>query len=401
MSTSTEPEEEIRRMRRVYLDYNATTPIHPNVSDFLKGILDAGRYGNPSSAHSEGREARSLLYEARQSVSGLIKCKPDEIIFNAGGTEGDNHAIKGLAYAKGEKGGHIVTTAVEHPAVLNTCRYLQGKGFDVTYLPVDGSGLVGPDDVRRAIRPDTILISVMLANNETGTLMPLREIGAIAGGYGILFHSDMVQALGKIDIDVNAMNVDLASFSGHKMYAPKGVGALFMRSGVEIDNLIHGAHQEAGRRPGTEGTIGIAAFGKACEAMVQEMAGNSRRIERLRLKLLDGIRQNIDGVHLFGHENQRLPNTIFVGFENVESESLLIGLDIQGISVSSGAACSSGTVEPSHVLLAMGIPIDHCEGAIRMSLGRETTEDGIDYVLEVLPALVSRLRMSRTSRSGV
>jgi cysteine desulfurase len=385
-------------MDHVYLDYNATTPIHPKVSDFLKGILDAGCYGNPSSAHSEGREARSLLDEARQSVSRFIKSEPDEIVFNAGGTEGDNHAIKGRAYARGEKGGHLITTAVEHPAVLNTCHYLEGKGFDVTYLPVNGSGLVGPDDVRRAIRPDTILISVMLANNETGTLMPVREIGAIAREYGILFHSDMVQALGKIDIDVNAMNVDLASFSGHKMYAPKGVGALFMRRGVEIDNLMHGAHQEAGRRPGTEGTIGIAAFGKACEVMQQEMGENRPKIERLRLKLLDGIRQNIDGSHLFGHEDLRLPNTIFMGFENVGSESLLIALDLEGISVSSGAACSSEVVEPSHVLLAMGVPVNYCEGAIRMSLGRETTEDEIDYVLDVLPKLVSRLRASRTSR---
>ena len=202
----------------------------------------------------------------------------------------------------------------------------------------------------------------------------------------------MVQALGKIDIDVNAMNVDLASFSGHKMYAPKGVGALFMRRGLEIDNLMHGAHQEAGRRPGTEGTIGIAAFGKACEVMQQEMGENRLKIEGLRLKLLDGIRRNIDGSHLLGHEDLRLPNTIFVGFENVESESLLIALDLQGISVSSGAACSSGAIEPSHVLLAMGIPVDYCEGAIRMSLGRETTGDEIDYVLDVLPAVVSRLR---------
>lgn len=379
-------------MRHVYLDYNATTPIHPLVSDFLKTLLDGGFYGNPSSAHSAGQQARSLLEDSREHAAALIKCHPDEIVFNAGGTEADNHAIKGLAYARSEKGRCLITTVVEHPAVLNTCRYLEQKGFQVTYLPVDGQGVVDPDDVKRAIRRDTTLISVMLANNETGTVMPIREIGTIAREHGILFHSDMVQALGKIKIDVNDMNVDLASFSGHKMYAPKGVGALFMRRGVEIDNLIHGAHQEGGRRPGTEGTMGIAAFGKACQIMEREMDQTGQRIERLRLKLLDGIQKKIDGTHLLGHPDVRLPNTIFMGFENVESESLLIGLDMEGIGVSSGAACSSGAIEPSHVLLAMAVPLNHCHGAIRMSLGRETTEDEIDYALDVLPPLISRLR---------
>lgn len=382
-------------MRHVYLDYNATTPIHPRVSEFLKGLLDGAFCGNPSSAHSAGREARSLLDDAREHVAALIKCQPEEIVFNTGGTEGDNHAIKGLAYSRPDRKGHIITTVVEHPAVLNTCRYLEQKGFQVTYLPVDGQGIVDPDDVKLAIRSDTILISVMLANNETGALMPIREIGSIAREYGILFHSDMVQALGKIKIDVNDMNVDLASFSGHKMYAPKGVWALFMRRGVEIDNLIHGAHQEAGRRPGTEGTIGIAAFGRACQIMEQEMDEAGPRIERLRSKLLDGIQTKVDGTHLLGHPEIRLPNTIFIGFENVESESLLIGLDLEGINVSSGAACSSGAIEPSRVLLAMGIPLNFCQGAIRMSLGRETTDHDIDYVLDVLPTVVSRLRKSR------
>jgi cysteine desulfurase len=391
MSISREPTE-VSDMRQVYLDYNATSPIHPRVSDFVKGLFDGGFYGNPSSGHAAGREAKSLLDDARECVASLINGHPEEIVFNAGGTEGANHAIKGLAYARAEKGGHIITTAVEHPAVLNTCRYLEQKGFEVTYLAVDGYGVVDPNDVKRAIRRDTALISVMLANNETGTLMPVREIGAIARENNICFHSDMVQALGKIDIDVDEMNVDLASFSGHKMYSPKGVGALFMRRGVEIDNLIHGAHQEAGRRPGTEGTMGIAAFGKACQITQQEMAEANRRIERLRLKLLEGIRDKIDETHLFGHPGMRLPNTIFMSFEGVESESLLIGLDLHGICISSGAACSSGAVEPSHVLLAMGIPPEHGQGAIRMSLGRETTEEEIDYVLEVLPSVVSRLR---------
>jgi cysteine desulfurase len=333
--------------------------------------------------------------DARRHVAGLIKCHPEEIIFNAGGTEGDNHAIKGLAYERWEKGGHIITTIVEHPAVLNTCRYLEGKGFQVTYLPVDGYGIVDPDDVKRAIRKDTMVISVMLANNETGTLMPIREIGSIAREHGVLFHSDMVQALGKIRIDIDEMNIDLASFSGHKMYAPKGIGALFMRRGVEIDNLIHGAHQEGGRRPGTEGTLNIAAFGEACRIMEREMDETGERVDRLRSKLLHGIQEKIDGIHLLGHPEMRLPNTLFIGFEDVESESLLIGLDLEGIGVSSGAACSSGAVEPSHVLLAMDTPLDYCRGAIRMSMGRETTEDHIDYALNVLPTVVSRLRQRR------
>lgn len=382
-------------MRRVYLDYNATTPLHPKVSDLLRIFLEGGFFGNPSSAHSAGQEVRPLLDTARESVAALICCRPEEVVFNGGGTEGDNHALKGVAYGRMGKGGHIITTAVEHPAILNACRYLEAKGFDVTYLPVDGYGVVDPDDVRRAIRSDTMLISIMLANNETGTVMPLREIGAIAREQGILFHSDMVQALGKVDIDVHEMNVDLASFSGHKMYAPKGVGVFFTRRGLEIDNLMHGAHQEGGRRPGTEGTMGIAAFGKACEEMAKEMSDVNEKIGSLRQKLLEGIQERIGETHLLGHPDTRLPNTLFLGFKHVESESLLIGLDLQGICVSSGAACSSGAIEPSHVLLAMGIPLEHCQGAIRMSLGRETTEDEIDYVLEVLPSLVARLRESK------
>ncbi|HVN23612.1 MAG TPA: cysteine desulfurase NifS [Syntrophorhabdales bacterium] len=378
-------------MRKVYLDYNATTPIHPEVATYTLPFLHE-LYGNPSSMHWAGREVRPYIDQARECIADMIHAHPEEIVFTSCGTESDNHAIKGVAYSRRDKGNHIITTRVEHPGVLNTCAYLEKRGFEVTYLPVDSYGVVAPDAVRKAIRKDTILISVMHANNETGTLMPIEAIGAIARDAGVLFHSDMVQALGKIPIDVNKMQVDLAAFSGHKVYAPKGVGILYMREGVDIDNLIHGGHQEAGRRAGTENLLGIAAFGKACEAMHREMAEERPRLERLRKKLLDGIMARIEDVQLNGHPEFRLPNTLNLSFGFVESESLLIGLDLAGIAVSAGSACSSGSPEPSHVLLSMGIRPEVCQSALRISLGRDTSEEDIDYVLDVLPEVVGRLR---------
>ena len=378
-------------MKKIYLDYNATTPIHPEVAEFARLFLYE-LFGNPSSMHWAGREVRPYIEQARECIADMIHGGPEEIVFSSGGTEADNHAIKGVAFAHREKGNHIITTKVEHPGVLNACAYLEKCGFDVTYLPVDRYGVVAPDDVKRAIRKETILISVMLANNETGTLMPIKEIGAIAREAGVLFHSDMVQALGKIPIDVNDMQVDLGAFSGHKVYAPKGVGILYVREGIDLDNLIHGGHQEAGRRAGTENLVGIGAFGKACEVMHREMAVEAPRIERLRRKLLEGIMARVDDVQLNGHPEFRLPNTLNLSFGFVESESLLIGLDLAGVAVSSGSACSSGSPEPSHVLLAMDIEPEVCQGALRMSLGRGTTEDDIDYVLDVLPGIVARLR---------
>ncbi|MBP1731713.1 MAG: nifS [Deltaproteobacteria bacterium] len=378
-------------MKQVYLDYNATTPIHPEVAAYTRQFLYE-YFGNPSSMHWAGRAVRPFIQGARECVADKIGAKADEIIFTSGGTEADNHAIKGAAYALCDKGNHIITTTVEHPGVLNTCAYLESKGYSVTYLPVDGYGVIDPQDVKKAIRKETILISVMLANNETGTLMPIREIGAIAKEAGVLFHSDMVQALGKIPIDVNELNVDFGAFSGHKVYAPKGVGILYMREGLDIENLIHGGHQEAGRRAGTENLVGLGAFGKACEVVHQEMAENVGRVERLRKKLLDGIYARIEDVRLNGHPEFRLPNTLNLSFGFVESESLLIGLDLAGVAVSSGSACSSGSPEPSHVLLAMSIPPEVCQSALRMSLGRDTNDEDIDYVLEVLPEVVGRLR---------
>jgi len=378
-------------MRRVYFDYNATTPIHPEVASFVQPLLSEV-FGNPSSIHWAGRDARPYLDEARRQVAALIKADEGEIVFTAGGTEADNHAIKGAAYALSHKGNHIITTKVEHLAVLNTCRYLEGKGFAVTYVPTDGAGLVDPDDVRRAIRKETILASFMLANNETGTVLPVREIGAACREANVLFHSDMVQALGKIDIDVVRQNVDLASFSGHKVYAPKGIGALYVREGLEIESLIHGGHQEGGRRAGTENMIGIAAFGKACELLARDMAEENAKIERLRGWLLRGLMERVGDLHLNGDPERRLPNTLNLSFEFIEGESMLIGLDLEGIAVSAGSACSSGSTEPSHVLLGMGIEPEICQSALRISLGRENTEEDVDYALEVIPGVARRIR---------
>jgi len=378
-------------MKRVYFDYNATTPVHAEVAGFVKPFFHE-LFGNPSSLHWAGREIRGYYDRAKEQVAGLIKAEPHEIVFTSSGTEGDNHAVKGVAYAKRDRGKHIITSTVEHPGVLNACRYLESKGCDVTYLSVDRNGQVHPEDVKKAIRKDTILITIMYANNETGTLLPVREIGEIARASGVLFHSDMVQAIGKMHIDIKSLNVDLASFSGHKVYAPKGVGALYMREGLDIDNLIHGGHQEDGRRAGTENMIGIAAFGKACEIVGGEIEEENRRMEYLRKRLLEGILKKVDHVRFNGDPVNRLPNTINLSFEFVEAESLLIALDLNGIAVSSGSACSSGSTEPSHVLLAMDIPAELCQSAIRLSLGRGNTEEDVDYALSVIPGVVDRLR---------
>ncbi|MCX8021715.1 MAG: cysteine desulfurase NifS [Syntrophorhabdaceae bacterium] len=378
-------------MRKVYFDNNATTPIHPEVKQAVEPFLGE-LFGNPSSIHWAGRDVKGYYEIAKEQAARIIGAEGHEIVFTSSGTESDNHAIKGVAYMKRDRGNHIITTTVEHPGVLNTCRYLEKRGFDVTYLPVDRFGIVDPEDVKRAIKKETILISVMYANNETGTLMPIGEIGEIAREYGVLLHSDMVQALGKIPIDIKTLNVDLASFSGHKIYGPKGVGVLYIKEGIDIDNLIHGGHQEQGRRAGTENMVGIVAFGKACELLECEMDNENERIEKLREKMLRGILEKIEGVRLNGHPELRLPNTLNLSFEHVEAESLLISLDLQGIAVSAGSACSSGSTEPSHVLMAMGIPPKLCQSSIRISLGRQNNEEDVEYFLTILPGIVKRLR---------
>jgi len=378
-------------VKKIYFDHNATTPVLPGVARFVQPFFTEF-FGNPSSIHWAGREVRGYYDNARENIAAMIHAKPEEIVFTGCGSESDNHAIKGVAFSRKQSGNHIITTTIEHPAVLNTCRYLETVGYRITYLPVDQNGQIEPDDIRKAIRKDTILISVMYANNETGNVLPIREIGAIAREHNIILHSDMVQALGKIPIDIGSLNVDLASFAGHKAYSPKGIGALYMREGLDIENLIHGGHQEGGRRAGTENVIAAVAFGKACEIISHDMDEERRRIEGLRERFLDGILARIDHVRFNGHPTRRLPNTLNLSFAFAEAESLLIALDLKNIAVSSGSACSSGSGEPSHVLLAMNIPAEACKSALRLSLGRNNTDDDIDYTLSVLPEIVARLR---------
>ncbi len=376
-------------MRRIYLDHNASTPVHPEVVAAMLPYFSE-RYGNPSSIHSFGREARDAVEAARGEIARFLEVSPEEIVFTSGGTESDNLAIKGVAYARG--GGHLITSQVEHHAVLRTCQALERAGYAVTYLPVDGYGRVDPDDVRRAVRPDTILITVMFANSEVGTIMPVAEIGRIAAERGIPFHVDAVQAFGKIPFWVRELGISLLSFSGHKIYGPKGVGGLYIRKGTRMVAVQHGGDHERRRRAGTENVPAIVGFAKAVELRGREMAEEAERVRAHRDRLWAGIRAAVPEVRLNGHPTQRLPGTLNVSFRGIEAESLILALDLKGIGTSAGSACTSGSLEPSYVLTAMGVPPEWALGALRMSLGRGTTAEEIDYVLEVLPAAVERLR---------
>lgn len=376
---------------RVYLDHASTTPVDPEVVAEMKKTLELF-WGNPSSVHSFGRQAKAILEDARGRVANLIGASPEEIIFTSGGTEADNLAILGTAYAKKEGGNHVITSAIEHHAVLETCKYLQENGFEVTYLPVDREGVVNPEDVRKAIRKDTILISIMHANNEIGTVEPVEEIGRIAREYDIVFHTDAVQTVGQIPVDVEKLGVDLLSLSAHKMYGPKGVGALYVRKRSELTSLMHGGGQERGRRPGTENIPGIAGLGKAAELALQELVPRGEHIEKLRDKLIKGIREMIPDNKLNGHPHDRLPGNVNVTFFKVGGESLLLSLDLKGIAVSTGAACASGALHPSHVLTGIGLDPKSAESSIRMTLGSSNTEEEIDYVLEVLSDTVRKIR---------
>ncbi|MDR3543348.1 MAG: cysteine desulfurase NifS [Desulfosporosinus sp.] len=380
-------------MRRVYLDHSATTPVDLEVATLMMTYYTE-KYGNPSSVHSFGREAKQALEEARNQVAELIGATPQEVIFTSGGTEADNLAILGTAESMRKKGNHIITSAIEHHAVLETCEYLAKNGFELTVIPVDEEGLISVEDIRKAIRPETILMSVMHANNEVGSIQPIAEIGKLAKEHGITFHVDAVQSLGKLPIDVNEMNVDLLTVSGHKIYGPKGVGALYVRKGVRVSALVHGGGQEKKRRSGTENTPGIIGFGKACQLAGQRMAEDAMNETKLRDKLINGILQRIDYVKVNGPSGEkRLPNNVNVSIRFVEGESLLLSLDMLGIAASSGSACTSGSLDPSHVLLAMGLVHEIAHGSLRFSLGRQNTEEEIDYVLEQLPKIVERLRM--------
>ncbi|SHI18107.1 cysteine desulfurase NifS [Desulfosporosinus lacus] len=380
-------------MRRVYLDHSATTPVDPEVAAIMMTYYTE-KYGNPSSVHGFGRETKQALEQARNQVAELIGAASREITFTSGGTEADNLAILGTAEALRKKGKHIITSCIEHHAVLETCEYLEKNGFDLTVIPVDEEGIISVDEVRKAIRPDTILITVMHANNEVGSIQPIAEIGKLAKEHGIVFHVDAVQSLGKIPINVEEMNVDLLTVSGHKIYGPKGVGALYVRKGVRIVPLIHGGGQERKRRSGTENMPGIIGFGKACELAGQRMADDAEKQIKLRDKLMNGIVERIEYVKVNGPVGEkRLPNNVNVSIRYVEGESLLLSLDMLGIAASSGSACTSGSLDPSHVLLGMGLIHEIAHGSLRFSLGRQNTEEDIDYVLEQLPKIVERLRM--------
>jgi cysteine desulfurase len=375
--------------RRVYLDHNASTPVHPEVVEAMLPYFGE-RFGNPSSVHAFGREAREGLDTAREQVAGFLGVGKDEIVFTSGGTESDNLAIKGVAMARRQ--GHIVTSQIEHHAVLRTCQNLETLGFDVTYLPVDGHGMVDPDQVRRSLRPDTMLLSIMHANSEIGTVEPVREIGRITRERGITFHVDAVQTFGKLPIDVDGSGIDLLSFSSHKIYGPKGVAGLYIRKGTRMVSIQHGGEHERRRRAGTENVASIVGFGKAVEVRAREMADEAVRLTVLRNRLWEGISSRVPEVRLNGHPTQRLPGTCNMCFRHVESESIVLGLDLKGIAVSAGSACTSGNVEPSYVLVAMGVPVDWAMGSVRCSLGRSTTAEDIDYVIEATVPLVEKLR---------
>ena len=375
--------------RRVYLDHNASTPVHPEVVAAMRPFFEEV-YGNPSSVHAFGRAAREAVDDARGRIARFLGSRPDEIVFTSGGTESDNFGIKGLALARGA--GHIITSRIEHHAVLRTCETLEAQGFGVTYLPVDDQGQLDPDDVKRALRPDTLAISVMHANSEVGTIQPIAEIGAIARAHGVPLHVDAVQTFGKIAIDVEAMGIDLLSFSGHKIYGPKGIAGLFIRRGTKMVAVQHGGEHERRRRAGTENVPGIVGLAAAVEIRSREMHAEGERLAGLRDRLWEGIRTRVPEVRLNGAQAPRLPGTANVVFRHVESESIVLGLDLKGVAVSAGSACTSGNVEPSYVLVAMGVPLDWAMGAVRCSLGRETTAEDIEYVIESVEPLVEKLR---------
>jgi cysteine desulfurase len=373
-------------MRLIYLDYNATTPIDPRALESMIPYMRE-HYGNPSSIHSYGSKAKAALDESRERVSELISAKPKEIVFTSGGSESNNSAIIGAAFALKEKGNHLITTRIEHASILETFRFLGNHGFKVTLLGVDEHGLIDLDELGESVTDETILVSVMLANNETGVIMPINEIAAIVKEKGITFHTDAVQACGKIDINLNDIPVDMLSISSHKIYGPKGVGATYIKDGLRVDPFIHGGGQERGRRSGTENVPAIVGFGKACEIVKEELKSQKSgvRIKWMRDQLHNGITEKIDCLKLNGDLEKRLPNTLNLSFEDVEGESLVMSLDLEGIAVSTGSACSEGNVEASHVLLAMGLSKEEALSSLRISLGRFTEKGHIDHVLDVLP----------------
>jgi len=386
--------------RIIYMDHSATTYVKQEVLDAMIPYY-AGHFGNPSSIYSIARDSKRAIDTARAQVATALGAEPDEIYFTSCGSESDNWAIKGIAYANRKKGNHIITSKIEHHAVIHPCEYLEKEGFVVTYLPVDKYGLVDPAELERAITDKTILVTIMYANNEIGTIEPIAELGAIARKHKIPFHTDAVQAIGHVPIDVKAQNIDLLSLSAHKFYGPKGVGVLYIKKGVKIDNLIHGGGQERRRRAGTENIAGIVGLGKAIELATADIEGHNRKIRALRDRLLKGILAKIPNAHLNGHMERRLPGNINISFEFIEGESMLLWLDDEGICASTGSACTSGSLEPSHVLLATGLPVEISHGSLRLTLGDVNTDADVDFVLGALPKVVTRLReMSPLYKGG-
>ena len=375
----------------IYFDNAATTRVRDEVFEAMAPFLKDA-YGNPSSVYKLGREAKSAIEKAREQVADAIGAKPAEIFFTGSGTEADNWAIISAAFANKDKGNHIITSNIEHHAVLHSCEYLSKNGFDITYLPVDSSGIIRTDDLKNAIRPETILISIMYANNEIGTIQPVAEIGAIAGANNILFHTDAVQAVGHIPVNVVKDCVDLLTLSAHKLYGPKGAGALYVRSGVKLPSFVHGGGQEKGRRAGTENVAGIVGLGTAIELINREMAEESVKALHLRDKIIDGILGLVPNSQLNGHREKRLPGNANISFDYVEGESILLMLDMKGIAASSGSACTSGSLNPSHVLMALGLPHEKAHGSLRISVGRYNTEEDADKLIAAIGPIVEKLR---------
>lgn len=376
---------------RIYMDYAATTPVDPRVIEAMTPYLSEG-WGNPSSVHACGLEARAAVEKARGQVAELIGADKNDIYFTSGGTEADNWALKGVAYANKQRGNHIITSTIEHHAILETCKYLEERDFTVTYLPVDGYGMVEPGAVKKAITSKTVLVSIMHANNEVGTIEPIAEIGKIAREAGIYFHTDAVQTTGHIPVEVDQLGVDMLSVSAHKLYGPKGIGVLYIRANTKIDLLIHGGGQERQMRAGTENVPGIVGFGKAAELAKMEMRAEAEHLVDFRELLIKGILEKIDGARLNGHPTRRLPNNVNISFEFVEGEAICLNLDLANICAATGSACSSESMEASHVLLAMGLSPEIARSSLRFSLGKWSTKDDINIVMDKLPGIVSRLR---------
>jgi len=376
-------------MKRIYLDHNATTPIDPEVAEEMLPFVQE-HFGNPSSSHWFGQQTKEAVKKARQRVASLLGCRPSEIVFTSGGSESNNHVLKEVAYTYKEKGNHIITSQIEHPAIINPCRFLEKQGYEVTYLPVDRFGMVNPQDVEKAIRSTTLLISIMHANNEVGTIQEITAIGQIAGKHDLFFHSDAAQSVGKIPTKVRELNVDFLSVAGHKLCAPKGVGALFLRQGINIEPLIHGAGHESGRRAGTENVIHIVGLGKACEIAARDLESYTRHVLTLREKFYEGISERIEDVQLNGHPQKRLPNTLNISFKGIDSHKLLA--QMEDVAASTGAACHADSRELSSVLKAMNVTEELGFGSVRFSLGKNNSLEEIDYVIDLLAEEIQAMR---------